>query len=197
MHTVTKIASTLTALTLLGTAVPAVAGNIAGAIGLTQVSASVSDPDGSTGDDSQSSASLILTYNIDSQWRVWVDVAQYELDLEYGQSKIGQHVETLQVDTILQRAFPLGSFVYGWIGGGVGIGFSDYTERAKTLDTGHIDPDNKFKDRDETNYHAIVNAGILRGLNKNVTLGANLKHQITLNDGIDATSLTGYVSYQF
>lgn len=165
-------------------------------LGLNQASVSVEDPKGDTDKDTPGYISLIGTYNIDEKWRIWSEISKYDFDLEYSPTYIGQHVDTLQFDVIAQYAKPFGTFTYGWVGAGLGMSFTEYSERAKTLESGHLNPFESYEDRDETNYHLILNIGILRGITSDITIGGNVKHSVTMNDGYGGTTITGYISYQ-
>lgn len=173
------------------------AANYALAIGINSNNFTVNDPKGETSSSSQTSLSFISTYNINKEFRLWTSATRYEMELPYGENIIGQQVTNTQFDFILQRAYPFSNFVYGWIGAGFGLGQSDYTNRAKTLSTGYLDPKNVFPNRSETNTTSILNAGILRGISKKVTIGINVNYQQSFNDGIDGTNAIAYVSYQF
>jgi len=142
----------------------------------------IDDPQGDTGTSYTPSAAAFIGYAPNRLWRGMANLNYQNFSLPYSTTNIGQDVNALRLDLLIQRAFLIFKHT-SWVGVGIGIENNKITNRGTELNDRFAD---KFDDRNETNYGFVIDFGYEIVPIKNSTLGVNAKLYQTLDNGVNA-----------
>lgn len=157
---------------------------------------SVDDPDGATNDEWAAQVfNPVYTDWLFSDIRQWTEVYYYETSLDADDSHIGQNIESYGLRFSLQKSFRLTSSWSPWLGAGINISHTNYTDRHTKDSEGFLLQ--RFDDRNTTGVLLLLNFVSEWELLQQWSVAAKLEQSIAIDDDISQFSAMAVVLYRY
>lgn len=167
--------------------------NIRFGAGISTGTFGVEDPDGETDDASGTFVSLITTYTISNDWRLWAELDYKSLDLSYSQPYIGQKISSVGLEVIGQKGLNVSDDFKLYMGAGLGLSSNKFSNRATQDDAGF--EDQAFPDRSGVDPSLLLNGGFTFAGPDDSLLGIGCTYQQPLSDSVKGIKVTIYALF--
>ncbi|MCP4492571.1 MAG: hypothetical protein GY820_35485 [Gammaproteobacteria bacterium] len=148
------------------------------------VNLGVDDPNGSTNTASEVQyLGAMAIYEMSRNDRLYAYITLYDFELDAGQNKIGQEVESTSLAIYYQSNFKLSRSFKPWLGAGAVINIASYTNRYDTDIDGYLL--NNYADRDDTSVSLGLSASKEWEFNDSFSWGLNLEYLVPIGDTLE------------
>lgn len=145
------------------------------------VSFTVDDPDGDT--ETVNAAvpwALAAVYDLDNKARIYTTATYFDFNLDADTDAVGQDITGYQLSCAYQRIIKLSYSFQFYLGAGVVYTSTEFENRYTVDDDGYLA--DRFEDREENIFSAIVDISNEWELNDSIDIGFNISYQHALQD---------------